>query len=565
MTPDKTPSETPAPAAGPWSALSSRAFLVIWSATLIANTGTWMRDVASGWLMTDLAPSPAMVALVQAATTLPIFVLALPAGALADIIDRRKMLIVMQSFLLLVAVILAVLVATDSMSVWTLLLLTFLGGVGAAMTQPAFQAVVPELVERSQLRSAVALNSMGINISRAIGPALGGALIALAGVVSAYILDAIFTLFIVLAFFWWKRSVPKQSLPAEALIPAMATGVRYVLGSTDMHRVLIRAAAFFFFGSAYWALLPLIAREVLGGGASFYGLLMASIGAGAVTGAILLPKVAKGQPGGRLVLIGSLMTMAVIAGLGFVQYQPAALAMLFLAGASWIVVLTNLNVAAQSALPNWVRARGLAVYLTVFFGAMTLGSVLWGQLATLITQELPATPDGLPDLARGIQIALCIAALLGSAIALLAGLVVLPSGTRDLTPSNHWPDPAVETQPDSDRGPVMITITYQVQTQDREAFLTALYEFARLRKRDGAYGWHVFEDAENPTQFMEIFFAPSWLAHLRQHSRITQDDRRQQETVNAYHSGSEPPHVTHQLAAHASDNPAQPLPSDHKH
>ncbi|WP_300530475.1 MFS transporter [Maricaulis sp.] len=534
---------------GPWSAFKSRAFLVIWTATLIANTGTWMRDVASGWLMTDLAPSPAMVALVQAATTLPIFVLALPAGALADIIDRRKMLIVMQSFLLLVAAVLAVFVATGTMTVWILLGLTFAGGIGAAMTQPAFQAVVPELVERPQLRSAVALNSMGINVSRAIGPALGGTLIAVAGVVSAYILDAIFTLAIILAFLWWKRPQPKQTLPAEAFFPAMATGLGYVARSGDMHRVLVRAFAFFFFGSAYWALLPLIARTVLEGDATFYGLLMASIGTGAVLGAVLLPRFAKGQPAGRLVLIGSLATMIVIAALALIEWKEAAIGLLFVAGGAWIIVLTNLNVAAQSSLPNWVRARGLAIYLTVFFGAMTVGSILWGQLAARV----------------GIEMALFIAAGSGTVAAILAAFFPLPKGDQDLTPSGHWPEPSVGSQPDNDRGPVMISIEYQIPAGARAAFLEDIYALSRRRKRDGAYGWRVFEDAEHADRFTEVFFAPSWLAHLRQHERVTKDDAELQDRVRAHHAGEAPPQVRHQLAAHASDKPAEALPHDHSH
>lgn len=509
----------------------SRAFAVIWTATLVSNIGMWMKDVASGWLMTDLSPSPLMVALVQAALTLPIFLLALPAGALADIVDRRRMLIAAQGFIALVGAALALAVATGVMSPWLLLALTFAGGVGAALAAPAFQSVVPELVDKATLRSAVALNSMGVNVARAIGPALGGLLLAAVGVATVYALDAISTLVVVGAFVWWRRAKTSTTLPPESLGPAIATGLRYAAGADDLKIVLARAAAFFLFASAYWALLPLIAREQLGGGPTYYGVLLAAIGAGAVTGALLLPRLARRVSADALVLIGTLLTAAVAAALGRAPNAAAAPALLFVAGAAWITVLTNLNVAAQSSLPNWVRARGLAIYLMVFYGAMTAGSAIWGQLAATTS----------------IATALETAAFGGAAVGLVVALLRLPKGEADLAPSLHWPEPAFSV--DLDRGPVLIEIEYRVAADLREAFLVAAHHFARRRRRDGAFGWRVFEDPDEPGRFVETFFAASWVEHLRQHRRVTKADQAVQVALNAFHTGPEPPKVRHLIAA----------------
>lgn len=538
----------PSAAAGPWSPLKSRAFAVILAATLLSNIGMWVRDVASGWLMTDLSPSPLLVALVQAALMLPVFLLALPAGALADILDRRKMLIAVQTFILLVSVALSLAVVGGLMTPWVLLALTFLGGIGAAMLQPTFQAVVPELVERDRLKPAIALNSMGVNISRAVGPALGGAILVSAGVAAAYAADAFLTLFVVMAFMWWRRQAPQSALPPEALGPAIVTGVRYVARSGDTKRVLLRAGAFFIFASSYWALLPLIARDVLQAEAAFYGLMLTAVGAGAVFGALLLPRLAANLSANAQILLGGLATAGAIAALALAPAQPVALALLFLAGAAWITVLTNLNVAAQSSLPNWVRARGLSVYLMVFYGSMAAGSAIWGQTAQWIS----------------IDGALFSAAAALAISTLLASFVKLPEGEVDRTPAGHWPEPAHALPVRGERGPVMVTVEYRIDQADRSRFLEHLYQFSNRRKRDGAFGWRVFEDAEDPARFTEVFFSASWLEHLRQHLRITRDDAAAQQTLRAFDVNGNP-RVTHQLAAKPGDMPAEPVPAGHEH
>lgn len=519
-----------AQAGSAWAPFRSRVFAVIWGATLVSNIGIWVRDVASGWLMTDLAPSPLMVSLVQAALLLPVFLFALPAGALADILDRRRMLVAVQVFLALLTLAMAAVTAAGAMTPLALLLFTFAAGVGAALAQPAFQAVVPELVPRADLRAAVALNSMGINVARAIGPALGGVVLATVGVAVAYLLDALSTLVAVAAFLWWRRAAPAPGLPPERLGPAMRTGLTYALRAPALHRVLLRAFAFFLFASAYWALLPLIARDLLAADATFYGLMLTSVGAGAVAGALLLPRIGQRLSPSTMVAMGSLVTALAMAGLAVAPPAALVLGLLGLAGLAWITVLTNLGVAAQTSLPDWVRARGLAVYLMVFYGAMAAGSALWGQLAAL----------------TDIPTALLAAAAGGGLAALASAPVGLPGGASDLRPAGHWAKPDVAQDPAPDAGPVLVTLNWRVAPENRAAFLAEVTAFARRRRRDGAFGWQVWEDLATPGHFVESFMAMTWADHLRQHARVTADDAAAQARLNALAEAA--PEVRHHVA-----------------
>lgn len=512
-----------------------RTFAILWTAALIANIGTWFRDVANGWTMTELAPDPAMVALVQAATTLPVFLFSLPAGALADLVDRRRLLLGIQVFLAATSVGLALAATLGLMTPWLLLGLVFAGGLATAFMGPAWQSMVPEIVPREDLRPAIALNSLGVNIARAIGPALGGLIVATSGAALAYWMDAASYLLILVALLCWKRAKLISALPPERFGPAMATGLRYVSASPDMRRTLFRAGMFFLFASAYWALLPLIARQTLEGDAGLYGVLLTSIGAGAVMGALLLPRLSAAVSGSAIVFAGTLATAGAMLTLATVRDPAAASAALFVAGAAWISVLTSVNVAAQTVLPNWVRARGLAIYIMVFFGSMTFGSLLWGLVAA----------------EAGIPAALMVAAGASAAAGLAALRVKLPEGDARLMPSMHWPEPALAGEPDGDRGPVMIEITYRVEAENRAAFLLALKVFSAERRRDGGYRWQVFEDADDPELFVETFLVPSWLDHLRQHQRVTQEDADLQAKVMALHEGIHQPRIRHLILVKA--------------
>ncbi|MEM8562027.1 MAG: MFS transporter [Pseudomonadota bacterium] len=519
-----------------WAPFSQRAFLLLWSATLISNTGTWMNDVGAGWLMTTLNPSPAVVSLVQAATTLPIFLFALLAGTLADRLDKRRLLVTINIILCVVAVLMAWLVSQQAMTPVLLIAFTFLLGTGAAFIAPAWQAVVPELVPRQQLAPAIALNSMGINVSRAIGPALAGLLITVVGLSSPFFVNAVSYLVIILVLLAWKPAAKKATrLPPEPLIPAMITGLRHVRHNGPFKGALLRALSYFLFASAFWALLPLIARQLPGDGAGLYGLLLAAVGSGAVAGALLLPKLRPHLNAQHTVALGVVLTAAAMMLLGVTTHPNAALVASVLAGLGWITVLTSLNVSAQTALPSWVRARGLSVFLMVFFGSMAVGSVIWGQVA----QQFSVS---------AALIAAAITALI--ALACSHRVALTPAEELDLAPSSHWPQPLVQGAEEDqyDRGPVMISITYHVLEQHTAAFLTAVQQLSGERYRDGAFQWGIFQQSENPRLWVESFQVSSWAEHLRQHDRVTQSDRKLQEQVRLYHHGDKPPVVEHWLA-----------------
>ncbi|MCB2426435.1 MFS transporter [Methylophaga pinxianii] len=517
-----------------WAPFAHISFVVLWTATVISNVGTWMHDVASGWLMTSLSPSPLMVALVQAATTLPVFLFALPAGAIADLVDRRRLLIVVMAILAISTLLLGMLVLFEQISAWTLLAFTFISGAGAAFVAPAWQAIVPQLVPRDALQPAVTLNSVGINISRAIGPALAGIIIVSAGIAWPYLLNALSFVVVIVALLWWRPPPKKVShLAAERFWTAMGAGLRYARSSGPLRSTLIRAVAFFLFASAYWSLLPLIARQELGGGPELYGIMLGAVGLGAVGGALLLQKL-KGHLGAdALVATGTVGTALVLIVFALFKQSAVAIVASFVAGASWIAVLSSLNVSAQVALPDWVRARGLSIFITVFFGAMTLGSILWGQAASML----------------GISITLQMAA----AGALIGAFISWPAKLQlgmdlDLSPSSHWPEPIVSGEIEPDRGPVLVTVEYRIDLKSRAVFITLMNELKTMRKRNGAYSWGLFEDVAEPGRYLEYFTEDSWVGHLRHHERVSVSDRDIQKRVLALHVGDSAPLVTHFLA-----------------
>lgn len=520
--------------------LRHRAFAVLWLAALVGNTGMWMRDVGLVWLMTEVDPRPWLVAAVQASAALPVFLLALPAGALTDVLDRRRLLFAAQAALMVVSALLAVLTWAGVMTPALIILLTLTAGIGAAISNPAWQTIIPQLVPREDLRAAVALNSLGFNISRAIGPGLGGVVVAVAGVASAFVLDALSFVAILAALLWWRPAVVRRTAPAEALGGAMRAGLRYAWNSMALRRVLLRALVFFAFGAAPWALLPLVARQGLGGDAGLYGLLLAAVGVGAVVGALVMPALQArlGGADGVLSFGGVAVGIATLT-LGVAPTEWVAMLACALLGTAWIAALTSLNVAAQSAVPDWVRGRGIALYLMVFSGGMAAGSMGWGLLAQYL---------GRPE-------AMALAGLLGLGMALLLRRRLrLPQATDGLAASDHMPGHDALAEPTQARdGPVVVLVEYRLrQPGDRAALLAALAPLEAVRRRDGARAWWTMTDPEDRTRVVELFELADWAEHERMHARATQADRALHEAANAWDlDGS--PRLRHLVGArHAS-------------
>lgn len=520
--------------ASAWSPFRHQSFAILWAATLLSNIGTWMHDVGAGWLMSSLAPSPIFVSLVQAATTLPVFLFALPAGALADIVDRRRLLLTISIVMMLIAALLGFIVLSGRITALGLVAFTFAMGTCAAFLAPLWQSIVPQLVPRSELSAAVALNSVGINVSRAIGPAIGGVVIVSIGIAWPFLINAVTFLAVIGAVLWWKAPRGREKpLPAERFFGAMRSGLRYARSSPPLKATFGRAIAFFLFASAYWALLPLIARQRLAGGAELYGMLVTCIGFGAVAGALTLPRISQRLGPDRLVALGTLGTVGTLALFAMSTNASVAVVASLLAGASWIAVLSTLNVSAQMSLPDWVRARGLSTYNAVFSGSMALGSVMWGQVANQV----------------GISTALLVAAM-GAVLGIIATwrLQLQSGGKLDLAPSSHWPQPSLSTEARHEAGPVMVTVEYQVDPTQVRQFFEAMTELESERRRDGAFTWGLFQDAAVPGRVLEYFIEDSWLEHLRHHERVTHADRDLQARIRRFHVGTEPPRVTHYLA-----------------
>jgi predicted MFS family arabinose efflux permease len=368
--------------AGAWAPLRHRDFGLLWGAALISNTGTWMHDMAGGWLMTTLDSTPYMVAMVQAANTLPVCLLALPAGTLADRMNRRQLLLVVQCAMLCLAALLGVLVLAGAAGKVSLLLITLGLGACTAVMSPTWQAIVPALVPRAELPQAVALHSVGVNISRAIGPALAGVLIAALGIAWPFLLNALSFIAVILALWYWHEGRKATVNRHEPFLAAMRTGLAQVSHNIALRHMLWRSVLFYLCGSCYWALLPLIARNQLSGGAELFGVLVGCIGVGAVAMAIWLPRLRSRWGLDAIQLAGTIGTAIAMVAFAVVRLPVLGMCAALLAGSAWLACLSALNVAAQLAVPDALRARGMALYTAVLFGGLAAGSLLWGQVAT---------------------------------------------------------------------------------------------------------------------------------------------------------------------------------------
>ena len=516
-----------------WSPLRRPVFRALWIATVVSNIGTWMQNTASAWLMTSLAPSPLMVSLVQTATTLPLFMLALPAGALADVLDRRRLLLFTQSWMIAAAAALGWLTLADHITPWILLSLTLMLGIGAAMNAPAWQAIVPELVERREIPAAVALNSAGFNVARSVGPALGGLVLGLFGAGAAFLVNAFSFFGVLVVLFLWQQKPRESELPAERVISAARTGLRYVRHAPALRAVLIRTASFIVSASAAMALLPLVAKNLLGLGSTGYGLLLGFFGLGAVIGATLLQPIRRRISVDLLVVIGTIGFTGTLVTLALVRNFAAVCAALAVGGAGWLALISSFNSGVQAVVPSWVRGRALSVYMLVIFGGMAGGATLWGTVAGFI---------GIPNTLLAAAGSLVVASVLTSAYS-LAGVENL-----DLSPSMHWPAPSLAVEPNPEDGPVLIMVEYHIDPTKSDEFALLMRRRRSARMRDGALRWGLFVDASKPDRYVESFVVASWLEHLRQHERVTVADRELEKNVRNFHIGTEPPVVTHFLS-----------------
>ena len=519
--------------ASAWGPLRESVFRALWIATVVSNIGSWMQDVGESWLMTSLTPSPVLVALVETAGSLPVVLLALPAGALADVVDRRRLLLVMQIWMCVAAGAMGVLALTGHMSPGRLLSLTFLLGIGSAMSNPVWQAITPELVSPADLPAAITLSAVGINIARAIGPALGGLIVGASGPWAVFFLNAASFIAIMAVVYRWQPAPRRSKLPPEDIIGAMRTGTRYLRHSPELQTVLVRSGIFAICASALWALLAQQARRHLGLGSFGYGLLLGCIGLGALVGAWLLPRVRERLSMNELVAAGSVVFALTTISLAYVHSFGVLAVTLAGGGVAWIAVLSSLNVSAQTVTPSWVRARVMAVYLLVFMGGLAAGSAVWGFVAARF----------------GVS-----SALLFAAVGLFIGLVatwryrLVSDENLSLAPSMHWPEPIVMIDTEPEEGPAITLVEYRIDPKTAEEFLQTMKEMKRIRQRDGAIRWNLLRDTADPQRYIETFVTESWAEHLRQHERVTAEDREAEQRAQAFHLGPQPPRITHLIA-----------------
>lgn len=516
--------ETAAVEPSPWAPLGSRVFRWLWVGVVISYLGVWMQTVGAQWLLVNAPNAGATVALVQTAATLPVMLLALPAGVLADAFDRRWLLITVQVYVFLVAGTLTGLTLAGLVTPALMLMFTFLLGIGGAVQLPTWQSVIPELVPRSQLGAATRLEMVGVNFGRSAGPAIAGVLIALLGVPSVFAVNALSVIFLTVALLRWRRAPTESPMRRERFVAALRAGARYAWHEPMVRRILLRAVLFIAPGTALWALLPLVARERLGLDAGGYGALFGALGVGAISAALVVGRIRGRLTTNRLLALAGIVYAAVLVVVVLLPNFVAALVLLVFAGLAWTAVVSTLNAELQMVLPAWVRARGLAIYLVTFTGCLAFASVIWG----LVTDRF------------GVDTAFLVAAGIVGAGVLAGAFWKLPeTGKLGQEPAAYWGEPRLAFEPEPDGGPIMVTVTFTVAHEHQAAYLEAMEQLRESRRRSGATRWELYRDAERPNRFVETFRVGSWEEHLRQHEgRLTATDQAVEEKALAF---SDPP------------------------
>jgi MFS family permease len=507
----------------PWAPLGQPGFRWLWLGMFISYIGAWMQTVGAQWLLVDAPNAAALVSLVQAAMTLPVMLLALPGGVLADSFDRRWLLLTVQAYFFVDGVLLTVLTALGLMPPALLLALIFAFAIGAAVQLPTWQATIAELVPRSQLRAATRLEMVGVNVARAVGPALAGLVIAGFGVPVVFALTALSVVFLTVALLRWRPPDGSEAR-RERFVPALRAGGRYVWHEPVVRRILLRVVLFIPAGVALWALLPLIANQLLGLGPAGYGALFGALGTGAIIAALVLGRVRDRLSTNGLLTAAGVLFAAALALIVLIPNFWAALAILVFAGLAWTAVISTLNAELQLFLPVWVRARGLAIYMVTFTGSMSVGALVWGVVAEVV----------------GLQVTFFAAAVL-MLVGVVAGIFRRLPETGHLDPelAVYWPEARLAFDPEPDSGPVLVTVEYTVSPEREADFLGAMDHLRQSRRRTGATRWELYRDGDRPNRFIEQFSVPSWEEHLRQHAgRLTASDQEVEETALAF---SDPP------------------------
>ena len=533
-----------------WEPLRRPVFRERLVASIISNTGSWMQDTAGTWLMTALTTSPLLISLMQTAATLPVLLFGLPAGAMADIFDRRRLLLFWAAWMLAAAALLSGLTLTAWIGPGLLLVLTCLLNVGAAMNGPTWQAIVPELVPREQLPLAIALNSAGFNLARAIGPAFGGLTVAAFASVwlgsgLVFSINALSFIAVLIVIYRWRRTpFFRSTLPAERLFGSIRAGVRYARFEPSVQGILIRAFMQTFCVSAMWGLLAVVARDDLHHGALGYGILNGCIGLGAVLAAIWLPRVRRRMSSDTIVSLAAVIFAATLLVMAWVHYWFPLVVALVLGGMAWTSTASSLNIAVQLSVPAWVQARALGLYQMVFQGGLAIGSAFWGGLAerrntaTALSLAAGALLAGLPFARR---------------YSLTCGTALDHSPGR-LPNSLNRAGPQIVIEPNPEDGPVLVTVTFRINPQKAEEFVRAAYELGRVRRRDGAVRWSLFADPFDPGRYMETYVVESWLARQRQLERFTVADHAIRNRVFGFHIDSAPPVVSRMILAKTAVN-----------
>ena len=522
-----------------WAPLKNRVFTMLWLAWMTSNICMWMNDVAASWMMTDLAASPTLIALIQTASNLPVFLLGLPSGAFADILNRKKYFMATQIWIALNAAVLCFMTFTNSLNAPLLLFLTFTNGIGLAMRWPVFAAIVPDIVHREQLPSALALNGVAMNASRIIGPLVAGALIASAGTEYVFALNMVLSLGCTVLIWRWKYTSNVSPLPGERFLGAIRAGIQYVKSSARMRAVLLRVFIFFVQSSALMALLPVIAKDHFNGDAKTFTILLSCLGFGAIVAASQLPRLRNRFDRNQLVPISQILQAVASIGVVLAPSLWLAAIMMMFSGGFWILTANSLSISAQLALPSWIRARGMSIFQMSLMGGSAIGAAIWGKLTTHTS----------------VTFSVICGSIFGIIAVMLTKHLKIEGGTEeDMTPVCPIEHPIPDRDIDPEAGPVMISLEYKIGVENIAAFKEVMQRSRDARLRQGAMSWSLFEDAEKVGMMVENFVFETWADYLRRFDRFTTNDLNLQEERYQYHVGVKQPKITRRVATSFSES-----------